>query len=174
MKPNLDTKRMDNDDSGVMANYLYGLDDFCKEFINKDSKILELGSNNGVSTSLFAYYAKEVIAVDVNKSSKLEEILEKYKNINFLQGWIHDIVPKLENNYFDVIYIDADHFVTNVINDILVSSPKLKNGGIMSGHDYHEHEKYKKTAYDAVKIIFGDRPIKTYSDSTWAIQINKA
>lgn len=180
MKPELNTKRMDNDDNefhlGVRANYLYGLDDFCKKFINKNSKVLELGSNNGVSTSLFAYYASEVVAVDLFKSIKLEKILQQYQNIKFIQGDIHYIVPTLENNYFDVVYIDADHYITSVIRDILVSMPKLKNIGVMSGHDYHEVEKNKNTAYDAVHAVFkniDNNTLEIFSDSTWAIKINK-
>jgi len=43
---------------------------------------------------------------------------------------------KFEDNYFDVIFIDADHEYEGVKHDLLSWYPKLKSGGILSGHDY--------------------------------------
>lgn len=43
-----------------------------------------------------------------------------------------------EDDYFDFIYIDADHTYEAVKSDLESWYPKLKKGGIMSGHDYVE------------------------------------
>lgn len=43
---------------------------------------------------------------------------------------------KFNNNFFDVIIIDADHSYEGVKKDIDAWLPKLKSGGILAGDDY--------------------------------------
>lgn len=40
------------------------------------------------------------------------------------------------DNFFDMIYLDARHDFASVAEDILAWWPKLRCGGILSGHDY--------------------------------------
>ena len=40
-------------------------------------------------------------------------------------------VPKLEDNFFDLIYIDGNHETEYVYNDAINVLPKLKSGGIL-------------------------------------------
>lgn len=40
------------------------------------------------------------------------------------------------DNYFDFIYIDANHKYKYVISDLIHWYPKLRSGGIMAGHDF--------------------------------------
>ena len=35
-----------------------------------------------------------------------------------------------------MIYVDADHSYNAVKNDLIVSLSKVKNGGLLAGHDY--------------------------------------
>ena len=148
-------------------NKLNGLNDLCLFYnIDKTYRILELGVYEGVSTSLFAYYAGEVIGVDSVKQDKLNTVLDSYKNITFKQGSISDILRSLPDNYYDLIYIDADHFYESVIHDIKVSIPKLKTGGILAGHDYAFPNVSR-----AVCEIFPKENIKTFLDTSWSIQL---
>jgi beta-1,4-mannosyl-glycoprotein beta-1,4-N-acetylglucosaminyltransferase len=41
------------------------------------------------------------------------------------------------DNSLDFVFIDADHKYESVVEDILAWFPKVKNGGIISGHDFH-------------------------------------
>lgn len=41
-----------------------------------------------------------------------------------------------ENNFFDFIYIDANHTYKYVAEDMRLWYPKLKKGGLFAGHDY--------------------------------------
>ena len=43
-----------------------------------------------------------------------------------------------EDNFFDFVYIDGDHQYNGVYQDLVNGYKKLKVGGILSGHDYHE------------------------------------
>jgi len=47
-----------------------------------------------------------------------------------------DAPEKYEDGYFDFVYIDAGHNYEDVCKDIDAWMPKIKKGGILSGHDY--------------------------------------
>lgn len=44
-----------------------------------------------------------------------------------------------QDNFFDFIYIDANHVFKHIDQDLRNWWPKLKPGGLISGHDYQEH-----------------------------------
>ena len=47
-----------------------------------------------------------------------------------------DLYP---NDYFDFVYVDASHDRIDVLMDLHLWWPKVKNGGVMAGHDYTLH-----------------------------------
>ena len=64
--------------------------------------------------------------------------LEKFKNYSDMmtihKGFSFDFIPLLPDNC-DIIFIDADHIYESVKKDIDLALPKVKQGGILSGHD---------------------------------------
>lgn len=117
--------------------------DFCdinlKGFVSKFSK------NN-----LPMYYA-----IDIGKTPKLnkriEEWSESHKNFQFRMQKGEVAVQHFEDGSLDAIYIDACHSFDCVQKDIKMWRPKLKPGGLLSGHDFcvnknqRKLEKYKTT-----------------------------
>lgn len=57
--------------------------------------------------------------------------------MNILKGISWEMADKVDNNSLDFIFIDADHEYQSVINDIRAWTPKLKDGGFITGHDTH-------------------------------------
>jgi predicted O-methyltransferase YrrM len=175
-KPNLYEERM-NGAGGAYnnsQNYLKGLDDMCIfHNMNETCNVLELGVNDGVSTSLFAYYSKSVVAINLNKSEKLQSKLNLYKNIKFYQEDIKNITNLFPDNYFDFIYIDANHHEKWVLRDINISLPKLKDNGILCGHDYIPDETNGYGVKAAVDTFFKNKKINIFEDTSWSIQIKK-
>lgn len=47
---------------------------------------------------------------------------------------------RFEDKFFDFVYIDASHDYKSVKDDIEAWWPKVKSGGILSGHDYFVRE----------------------------------
>jgi len=43
---------------------------------------------------------------------------------------------QFEDDYFDFVYLDADHTYKGVTDDLESWYPKVREGGILSGHDY--------------------------------------
>ena len=77
-----------------------------------------------------------------NQSSNYQDYLhniaqtghpEKFKTI---KGFSNIEIPKLEDNSFDIIYIDGNHNPENVLEDAILSFRKLKVGGYMIFDDY--------------------------------------
>lgn len=58
---------------------------------------------------------------------------------------------KYDDNSFDFVFIDGDHTYDGCFNDIVAWYSKVKDGGILSGHDYFEHTSaYKFGVIEAV------------------------
>lgn len=52
------------------------------------------------------------------------------------RGYSNDVIPKLQDNFFDIIYIDGNHEPEYVLEDAVLSFRKLKKNGIMIFDDY--------------------------------------
>ena len=144
----------------------FDFDDVYRQFVDRMESgiIVEVGSWLGRSVVYLAEYVLEqqkdirIYSVDTWQGSN-EEAHRKYieeiggsdalyeqflKNISPLP--IDSIIPirkssveaaKLfADNSLDVVYIDASHNYIDVVNDIDAWLPKIKKGGIISGHDY--------------------------------------
>jgi len=161
----LSTERMENMGEylvdGYRVNYLFGLNDLCSEYVKSDFIILELGTNSGVSTSLFAKYATKVVSVDINFPPSLKKVLEENKNIEFHQTNFSDFFEK-NKLYFDLVYIDGSHNYEDVKTDIINSLKFIKKGGFISGHDYNSAT---KGVIKAVDEFFED--VGIFEDSSW-------
>jgi hypothetical protein len=154
---------------GYQVNYLFGLNDICKEFINFNSLVLELGSNDGVSTSLFSKYAKKVISVDEVMTDKMCLLMNVTDNIEFHNVNFMGFYEKYNSEKYDLIYIDGSHEYIDVKEDIITFKNLLKEDGIICGHDYNSS---CPGVIKAVNEIFGKNNIKIYSDSSWVVEKN--
>lgn len=56
--------------------------------------------------------------------------------VKLLRGWSPEITSEFHDDYFNFIYIDAEHTYDAVKKDVNSWWTKLKKGGIMAGHDY--------------------------------------
>lgn len=73
-----------------------------------------------------------------NKNSHLDFIkkrFEGYDNVFIQKGNSQDVLP-LKNEFFDYIYIDADHRFEYVLKDLLNSSKMCKPKGIIGLNDF--------------------------------------
>jgi predicted O-methyltransferase YrrM len=80
-------------------------------------------------------------------------------NQNLIDSGVRDVIKdikgntweassRFENGSVDFVFIDADHNYESVKKDILSWLPKMREGGIMSGHDYHNNTCGVKQAVD--------------------------
>jgi hypothetical protein len=93
-----------------------------------------------------------------------DKILKTYsdkKNVKIVKMKSDEAALLYEDEYFDWVYLDADHSYEAVINDIKNWLPKVKKGGVLSGHDFNpstDHPYHEKFGVNkAVFEVFGDR-----------------
>jgi hypothetical protein len=96
----------------------------------------------------------------------LETVAEKeakdrtapYKNIKLIKGWSADVAPTIPNDSVDFIYIDANHSYASCVQDISLWAPKVKQGGIVMGHDYFDvrrHARLKHLDFGVIEAVNG-------------------
>ena len=57
----------------------------------------------------------------------------------------HDInfLNDIKDNFFDWVYLDSTHEYEDTLKELEAISPKMKNDGLICGHDYKENPKHK-------------------------------
>lgn len=67
-----------------------------------------------------------------------QEALERVKpyDCTLIREWSVEASKQFEDGSLDFVYIDAGHDFANVVKDIAAWLPKIRKGGIISGHDY--------------------------------------
>lgn len=132
--------------------------DLRHHFNKKQIKVAELGILHGEGIPLFLnnlnieeYHGIDLFSnYEENKDGSYDlmknqgdsiynGLKNKYKSdkrVNIHKGWTHEIVKNFENDYFDLVFIDAGHEYPQVSKDIELWYPKVKKGGIFSGDDY--------------------------------------
>ena len=82
---------------------------------------------------------------------------------------------RMHTNLYDFVFIDGDHSYEQCKRDILNYTPLIREGGIVSGHNYHEAPNSAHPGvHQAVKEIFGNN-INLKSDFIWWVKcINTA
>lgn len=157
--------------------------DLSKTYPIKDWTLIEIGSYSGDSTEIFCRYFKHVIAIDpwmsnvggiTNKVDMctifdmFKDKVKDCKNLTIMQGFSYNQCVKIKNKSVDMVYIDGSHKYIDVKCDIANYLPKIKSGGIISGHDYCN--KFPGVM-KAVEEMLG-MPFKCYPDTSWLDKVD--
>jgi hypothetical protein len=76
------------------------------------------------------------------------EVLKRFGNnpaVKIIKAWSSHI-ETFPDNYFDAIYVDADHEYPGALRDLETGYKKIKHGGWLMGHDYQMN--YTKSTAD--------------------------
>lgn len=73
---------------------------------------------------------------------KTAERLKDY-DATLCRGYSAEVAPKFKDKSLDFVYIDANHSLPYVIQDIHLWGAKVRSGGIISGHDYIRYNREK-------------------------------
>jgi hypothetical protein len=58
------------------------------------------------------------------------------QNVTFLREFSVEAAKRVPDRSLDFVYVDANHRYEYVVADIAAWLPKIRRGGIISGHDY--------------------------------------
>ena len=138
--------------------------DFLKKFntLIPNGKGVEIGVfKGGFSKEILNAWNGKLYMIDVwrglgdeyedmsNHNNHTEAYFETMKNISgfeergiMIRSLSKDCVDLFENESLDFVYIDANHAYDFIKEDMNLWFPKLKKGGIFSGHDYIDIDWY--------------------------------
>lgn len=131
--------------------------------INSNIKIADIGCYTGLASILFSFIVSKcgkeskVYSIDWFKgsdNSNLQDISKDFgpiqnifiglknqhqfpftSNIELIEDTSENAVKRFDNEYFDVVFVDADHRYKYFKRDVEIWLPKLKKGGLLCGHD---------------------------------------
>lgn len=129
------------------------------DYKNRSFKYLEIGAYKGANVLSFAtsygvHEDTKMYCIDPwedyedypeygqEQTSNYDTYMKNLENsgvsskITTIRGYSNIEVPKFEDDFFDIIYIDGNHEPEYVLEDAVLSFRKLKKGGIMVFDDY--------------------------------------
>ena len=110
------------------------------------------------------------------KEGQFENLFQIFQNniepvkdhINIVRSISWDGAKLYDDNSLDFVFIDAGHDYESVKKDLESWYPKVKEGGLIAGHDYH----YNCGVYPAVNEFFGKDKIKQMN-ACWLFEKKK-
>lgn len=99
--------------------------------------------------------------------TNIKPLQEAGLNINHIRDSSHNAVHSFRDNSIDFLYIDGSHLYANVKKDIELYFNKVKNDGIIAGHDWQSDDVRR-----AVEEFFG-KDVVSLLNNSWLIKVKK-
>ncbi len=159
-------------------NITPGLIQLCHDWIKPTDTMVEIGCFAGVSTEIFALFARMVFAIDPWTSDDYGQIpatmiqdarcrfltmASHRHNIMLAEKRAADVLAVFGDGILDAVYIDGDHRPEAVDADISGWRKKLKPGGLLMGHDYE--------LVKAELLRQGLSPVSVYPETSWVVVV---
>jgi len=90
----------------------------------------------------------------VQLEDEMKKIIKHFENddeVKVIKSSTVEFLNSIEDEYLDMVYIDADHSYNSVLNDLKLSYVKTKKGGYICGHDYVQKTEAEKAVNDFCK-----------------------
>lgn len=178
----LRTRRMMGKTSDEIINQ--GLLDMIDYVDLKGKTMVEIGCFLGVSTEIFALKCGHISTIDnwgkwrnynkIPAKRRYEIVLDRfssYSNVKIIKGDSLVECDGFSDKSLDFVYIDGDHSLSGFLSDFWCWIPKIKHGGYIGGHDYHNRDTCRVSI--CLKRILDHIPhddFRTFSDSSWVFK----
>ena len=115
---------------------------------------MEIGVFEGDYTEVLAKSGLEIYGVDPwleykgyvystgrrvdfeERYQRTKDRLAKYPNVKLIRKMSMDTLSDFQDGSLDFVYIDGNHTFKYIAEDMYMWSYKIKNGGVLCGHDY--------------------------------------
>ena len=146
---------------------MFDFKQFYKEIAEKipnNARLIEVGLNNGKSA---IYLAEELLNIDKpvdrfigidncayggqnQRNEIIKNIIGAGVNIEFLEMSSLDASCKFPGNYLDFCFLDSSHNYEQTKAEIILWYQKIKDGGILAGHDFITHEEVRNAVNEII------------------------
>lgn len=149
-----------------LTNLFLTEEEFCQLYdlasnVPENGRIIEIGAGAGCSMVTMGIASKSnekkisLISIDpfnyekyreyggnISKENALAQFTDNMKfwglDVKLLRECSALACKKIEDKSIDLLFIDGNHQYSQVKADIINYSPKMKDGGILCGHDYRK------------------------------------
>lgn len=135
----------------------------------------ELGLASGLMFELLLRNCPELYLIGVDhmvrqeRAARVRQIAWEHKDrCRLLEHSTNTAAHMVEDRSCDFVFIDADHRYTAVRDDIAHWQPKVKEGGVLCGHDYNRDA--FPGVIKAVDEVFGPR-VQVHGWNVWAVRL---
>ena len=156
---------------------------------HRGSLFVEIGTFKGKSAVYMAEKMKDTNKImnfftidifesgEINDHSSIIDVEDLYKEVlkniepvkdlvKVIKGSSHKVHEQFEDNSVDFLFIDGCHSYDCVSKDLSFWFPKVKHGGVISGHDYNESTAGVKKAVDE----FFKNTAQPYDGGCWYLE----
>jgi len=132
----------------------------------KEGIIAELGVDKGdFSDKIISLtHPKKLYLIDIWDSErynmgKMVYVKKRFQKeidtgkVIIIKGTSENELLKFENGHFDWIYIDTAHTYEQTVRELDLCRQKVKDGGIIAGHDYCQGDIKNAQAYGVVQAV---------------------
>ena len=136
------------------------------EALPKNTIIAEIGVAEGnFSEKLISITRpKKIHLIDYWAGEKYDDVMrlhvqQKFKNeidasmVEINCGDSVDELSKFSDGYFDWVYIDTDHSYKTTVQELYICRSKVKENGIIAGHDYITGSWKSKYRYGVIEAV---------------------
>lgn len=88
-------------------------------------------------------------------------------NCTLIPKYSIEAMQGIPNESLDFVYIDGNHDLGHTISDIVGWSPKVKSGGIVSGHDYVRRSKHDPALCHVIEAVHAY--VSAYHINPWML-----
>jgi len=133
--------------------------------------IVEVGTVGGGTSAHIARYCPQIrklYAVDIVKPDAAIDVMHTVPHLEFVHSDSVLAAKRFDDKSIDLVFIDADHSAKGVFADLQAWVPKIKPGGVISGHDYGSHNHPGvKPAVDFYFALNPANPLQVDADKVW-------
>jgi len=136
------------------------------KLLPKNSIFAELGVDKGdFSAKIISFtQPKKLYLIDIweterydkNKMNFVKKRFQKEidaRRVYIIRGRSEKVLKKFEDGYFDCVYIDTSHSYKQTVKELELCRMKVKDGGIITGHDYCRGNISQALAYGVVQAV---------------------
>lgn len=122
--------------------------------VSRGQICVEIGTETGrwAKFLLESIFPRELHIVDVDLS-RLEHDFDGLENVHLWETTSKAFLEKMDDEYFDVIYIDASHAYSQVSVDANLSATRVKIGGLIIFNDYTTWSPIECEPYGVLRAV---------------------
>jgi hypothetical protein len=98
-------------------------------------------------------------ATPLIQNQRYHEVCSRFRDqinagvIHIHRGYSHIIAEQFKDNYFDWLFVDANHTYEAVLQDLRSYGPKVSDHGLIVGHDFTNHSYAKECHFGVVEAV---------------------